>query len=324
MNTNNEKIFNTEPLLNDISIVLCKGLNDLFKDFLFEHQLYKQTHIGVMKLVNNNNNNNNRFSNQEEEKQQESKQQESKQQESKEEINLSRQWKEFEYNYSIKFQALVHLTNSSLNDLKQIVENNSKEINELKNYIKQEKVTEDIEEKENIVLKIEEQPLSTKNIVIKIEKGLEEDVKVIKTVYKFDESNNIIVEEEEEEEEVVEEEVEEEEEEEEEVEEEEVEEEEVEEEEEEEVEEEEVEEEEVVEEEVEQEEDSIVENKEKEELEDLEEEEEEEEEYIEIEIDDVNYCTNNEENGFIYEMDKDGEIGKKVGYIKNGEPTFYE
>jgi len=51
---------------------------------------------------------------------------------------------------------------------------------------------------------------------------------------------------------------------------------------------------------------------------------EEEEEYMEIDIDDVTYCTNNEENGFIYEMDKDGDVGKKVGYIKDGEPFFYE
>jgi hypothetical protein len=44
---------------------------------------------------------------------------------------------------------------------------------------------------------------------------------------------------------------------------------------------------------------------------------------IEIEIDDVNYCTNDEENGFIYELNTEGEVGKKVGYLKQGEPFFY-
>jgi len=51
--------------------------------------------------------------------------------------------------------------------------------------------------------------------------------------------------------------------------------------------------------------------------------EEEEEEYIEIDIDDVTYCTNNEENGFIYEVTEDGDLGDKVGYLKDGEPFFY-
>ena len=52
-------------------------------------------------------------------------------------------------------------------------------------------------------------------------------------------------------------------------------------------------------------------------------EEEEEEEYFEIEIDDITYYTNNEENGIIYEVTKDEEVGKKVGYLKEGEPYFY-
>ena len=51
--------------------------------------------------------------------------------------------------------------------------------------------------------------------------------------------------------------------------------------------------------------------------------EEAEEGYIEIDIDDVTYCTNNEENGFIYELTEDGDVGEKVGYLKDGEPFFY-
>jgi hypothetical protein len=58
--------------------------------------------------------------------------------------------------------------------------------------------------------------------------------------------------------------------------------------------------------------------------EETEEIEEEEEELIEIEIDDVTYCTNNEDNGTIYELDSEGNVGKKVGYLKDGEAYFDE
>jgi hypothetical protein len=55
-------------------------------------------------------------------------------------------------------------------------------------------------------------------------------------------------------------------------------------------------------------------------------EEHEAEEEAELEIitiDDVDYCTNDEENGFIYELSEEGEQGDKVGYLKDGEPFFY-
>ncbi len=51
-------------------------------------------------------------------------------------------------------------------------------------------------------------------------------------------------------------------------------------------------------------------------------EEEEEEEVFEIEIDDVTYFATGEENGILYEMTADGDVGKKVGIIKDGEPIF--
>ena len=54
-----------------------------------------------------------------------------------------------------------------------------------------------------------------------------------------------------------------------------------------------------------------------------EESEDEEEEIFEIDIDDTTYCTNNDENGFIWELTEDGEQGEKVGYFKGGEPFFY-
>ena len=52
------------------------------------------------------------------------------------------------------------------------------------------------------------------------------------------------------------------------------------------------------------------------------EEPEEDEELFEIEIDDVAYCTDNEDSGFIFEF-TEGEVGEKVGYFKDGEPFFY-
>ena len=54
-----------------------------------------------------------------------------------------------------------------------------------------------------------------------------------------------------------------------------------------------------------------------------EEDDDDEEELIEIEIDDKTYCTNDENNGFIYELDNDGDVGKKVGYLKDGDAYFY-
>ena len=56
--------------------------------------------------------------------------------------------------------------------------------------------------------------------------------------------------------------------------------------------------------------------------EESEEEESEEEEVFEIEIDDKTYFATHEENGILYEVTSDGEVGKKVGIIKDGEPIF--
>jgi hypothetical protein len=92
----------------------------------------------------------------------------------------------------------------------------------------------------------------------------------------------------------------------------------------------EVEEEEEVEEEVEVEEQEEVEEEE-EEVEEVEEEEveveeqeevEEEEDLYEIKINGVKYATNNEQNGLIYELVFDGDVGDVVGAFKNGKPHF--
>jgi len=50
---------------------------------------------------------------------------------------------------------------------------------------------------------------------------------------------------------------------------------------------------------------------------------EDEEELEIITIDDIDYCTNDLENGFIWELSEDGEQGDKIGYLKEGEPFFY-
>jgi hypothetical protein len=46
-------------------------------------------------------------------------------------------------------------------------------------------------------------------------------------------------------------------------------------------------------------------------------------EVFKIEIDDIDYYTNDSDNGFIYEIDSNDEVGKKVGYFKDEEPFFY-
>jgi len=49
---------------------------------------------------------------------------------------------------------------------------------------------------------------------------------------------------------------------------------------------------------------------------------EDDEEVFEIEIDDITYFATDEENGIIYEVTADGDVGRKVGILKDGEPIF--
>jgi len=65
------------------------------------------------------------------------------------------------------------------------------------------------------------------------------------------------------------------------------------------------------------------ENEEEENEEEEKQEDDDDNELFEIEIEDVTYCTNDEENGIIYELTEEGEAGKKVGFLKDGEATFY-
>jgi hypothetical protein len=77
---------------------------------------------------------------------------------------------------------------------------------------------------------------------------------------------------------------------------------------------------------VEEEEEEVEEEEEEEEVEEEEVEgeveEEEEEEVFEIEIDDITYFATHEENGILYAITSDGDVGNKVGIIKDGEPIF--
>ena len=79
--------------------------------------------------------------------------------------------------------------------------------------------------------------------------------------------------------------------------------------------------EEVVEEE-EQEQEEVVEEEQQEEEQEVVEESDDNEEVFEIEIDDITYFATDENNGILYAMDEDGDVGKEVGVIKDGEPIF--
>ena len=57
--------------------------------------------------------------------------------------------------------------------------------------------------------------------------------------------------------------------------------------------------------------------------EDEDEDKDEDEEIFEIDINDKTYCTNNHENGFIWELTEEGEQGEKIGYFKECKPFFY-
>jgi hypothetical protein len=63
------------------------------------------------------------------------------------------------------------------------------------------------------------------------------------------------------------------------------------------------------------------EEEEEEEESETEETKEEEEELFEVELNGKTYCTDNEQNGKIYEL-IDDDIGKQVGYFKNGKAVF--
>ena len=72
----------------------------------------------------------------------------------------------------------------------------------------------------------------------------------------------------------------------------------------------------------EQEQEEVVEEEQQEEEQEVVEESDDNEEVFEIEIDDITYFATDENNGILYAMDEDGDVGKEVGVIKDGEPIF--
>ena len=284
--------FDTQPLLNEINDVLKNGLHEILKDYMKRHWLLEETHD---KLVN---------------------------------LPSVKQY----YTFNDKQMKPVKIEPES--EIHEIVkEYVSEKISNLDDKINNMwkiygdyfvKMSTQLDELKNEINALRSEQNSIKPNYIKVEKEnitleiVDDAVNECKIEEHVDQLQELAVEEEELEEE-------EHEDEEKELEEEEVEEEEVEEEEEEEEEEEVEEEEEEVEEDV----ASVeTETKETEAPEPQEEDDEEddkeddEEELFEIEIDDITYCTNNEDNGFIYELDKDGNVGKKVGCLKEGDAYF--
>jgi len=295
----NPENINTQEILNEIDVVLKKNIykiiSEKYKVYETTHNSFKHLSSTFFEYFNNELQCKNNVPNNNEEI-----------------ISLKYEIKELENKLKISNEN-YDLLNTSVTTLMNIITKLNFDINELRHNkinndltkvvikeetIEEETIEEETIEKENIKLIIEE----TKKD-IKEEQDEEEEV---------DQDEE---EEEEEDEEEEEEEQEEEEEDEEEQKEKEDEDEEDEDEEEEQEEEEQEEEEQEEDEEEEQEEDVETENEEEQE------EKDEEEELFEIEIDDITYCTNDENNGDIYEINND-EIGKKVGYLKDGEPFF--
>jgi len=329
--------FNTEPILSEIDNVIKNGLTKLLSEHLNRYELLEKTHQAIMSLPSVLSELNNPYSNnldiQFQEKEKEKEKENENAIDTKTIMLFTENIVKIEVNK--QYESIIPLFEKMLTK----IENLTNEVNELKNKTAKNiidlTINEEVPlwvepdkpefiEKENIKLEIEEttefelENDSEESVVEEIPAGTKlggktwdgddwetDDEYEVEEEEEKEEKDKVVVEEEkeekdkvvvEDEEEVVEEDVVEEE-----------------------VVEEEVVEEEVVEEEVvvEEEDDEV--ETEKSESED----EKDEEEFFEIDIDDVTYCTNDEENGFIYQLSEDGDIGTKVGYLKEGEPFFY-
>jgi len=282
---NKDQLFNTKSLMTNLNNVLENGVKELLKDFIDRYILLEETHKQILSLLSSTNN----------------------------QPILKTEANKYNYEEELCYKKNVNLT---LTEMTNVINELKQEIKELKS-CKENPVLETILETEaNPEIKIvniipqKEENVEEEHIILKIE---EDESEIVKENEEEDDD--------EEEEEADEEEENDDEEEEEADEEEENDDEEADEKEEEEEadEEEESDEKEEADEKEEEEADEEEESDEKE----KEEEEEADEELFEIEIDDVTYCTNDEVNGFIYELTEDGDVGKKQGYFKEGEPIFY-
>jgi len=336
MNKNKIAEFNTEPLVLEIENVIKKGLKTILKDYMDRYELLEKTHKQIMRLpsvVNELNNNSDSESDSESEEELSDKTmfvsiKDMTHDLVREEIgNVEKRLDKIEK----KYESIVPILDKILNkiqllneDVKEFKNNENKTIGVEDNYIKPPIKT---------IL------IQPSIVTTSVNENIKFEIKETETKSDIEEEQDEV----EVEEDTVEEEVEEEE-----VEEEEVEEEVEEEQDEEEQDEEEQDEEdkvevvelvedkvevvELVEDKVEEEAEDDVETEASEEEEEEEEPEDveviseniqEEEELTIITIDDIDYCTNDEENGFIYELNEEGEQGDKIGYLKDGEPFFY-
>uniref|UniRef100_A0A6C0ERG4 Uncharacterized protein n=1 Tax=viral metagenome TaxID=1070528 RepID=A0A6C0ERG4_9ZZZZ len=331
----NHTKYNTEPILKEINSVIIKGLNNILSEFTENYNIYQETHTAIMNLPyvknaiygNKTQNCISLVSDSESDSESDI---------TGGEITM------FDSIKNMTSELVEEAVNNKFIEKNNIIKELLLEIEKLKVEIENLKynpsevfIKEEKEEKENIKLIIQqkESELCSMEYIVNDDVSKQEGVDGDEHGEDSDEDEEEEEEEEEDEEE-----------------------EEAEEEEEEELEEEEEEEEEVDEEEEEEEEEKPlstnndvnieveVETENEKETEDEEEEEDHdnddaddsvsknkdefeqeiEEEFFEIEIDDITYCTNNEDNGFIFELNEDGEIGKKIGYFKESEPFFYE
>ena len=392
----NKTQFDTQSILNEVDLVVQKGLNEILKDYIDKYNLYHQTYIGVLNLpavkelhLSAINVDNNERTHPEMDSYVKNECHDLNANVRSELIevigNITKEYmegeiKNLEKTVLTNFQSFTSSNNLMIQKMLLHFEYMKEEIKEIRRELSERKQIVDLsnchdnedqpssyktvvikEEKENIILNIDETEENTQEEVqdeedqvedeeeeddeVEDDEELVEDEEEEDDEVEDDEVEDDEVEEEEdqvekEEEDQVEKEEEEdqvEKEEEDQVEEEEeelVEDEEDEEEEDEEEEDEEDEEDEEEEDQVEKEEEDQVE-KEKEELveeedqvdteaEDEEEEDEEEEDFFEVEIGDKSYCTSNEVNGFIYELTDDGDVGEKVGVYKNSVATFFQ
>jgi hypothetical protein len=315
MQPTNINSFDIQPILSEVEKVIQCGLNKLLVNYIERHELLERTHQQLLQLPSIN---------------------EEFQFICRRTTNLTKESETNTQAYNVEMEQRLDKVEKRLDAIIPILDkllNKITHLNDDIQDIKNEKSSAD--EHTELVIKVNS---VEKSSVVKTSENENIEIHIVEEVEEEQEEEQEVVEEEQEEveeeeqEEVEEEEVEEEqevfEEEQEEVEQqEEVEEEEQEEEEQEEVEEQEEEQEEEEQEEVEEEEQEEVEEEEAsietETKVQEEEEEDEDEELFEIEIDDKTYCTNNDENGFIWELTEDGEQGEKVGYLKDGEPFFY-
>jgi hypothetical protein len=352
--------FDTEELLNNVNIIIQNGLNNLLKDFVEKHKIYEETHQGVLNLPSvkkltafarqevNVIPDYDSDSNSDSENNDESPTMFVSIKEMAEGL-VDDKIKMFEQTMFNSFQVFtstntimvrkmlsqIESLNNELKELKQIIESNIKPVIDLTHDVEELQVQKEIKQIVDEVV-IKEETQEKENIVLKIDEELEPDEQEESDAEEQDAGESDAEEQDAEESDAEESDAEEQDAEESDAEESDAEESDAEESdaeesdaEESDAEEQNVEEQEEVEEESDAEEQEEVEEKETHDKnQDIETEAEEslsdeEDELFEIEIEDVTYCTNDEENGVIYELSEEGEPGKKVGFLKDGEATFY-